>query len=334
MPVYGTGIVPSGSIGTELGYVTRRAFVPKMVVQIWQSTPTLAMFLSNAQNASGGVSSVTVPVQGATFVTTQAAGYDGAFSAPVGTQGAWNAEFNLKLLITPIPFFGMESAVQVNAAIIPLIEARMNDAGNSQADYLSTKLWTNATDGLDIVGFPGAVTASGSYGGLSRSSYGWWQANYKASGGTGLPTRAAVLQGIVSATKFNGGEMPTFGVCGPGTWAALAQDFLAQEYYTVGPGEGFDKAAGGVRAAFTALVVGSVPIYMDPYATEGGFYFFNDRYAGFYIHEDAAWAWTGFASTLANYQLGYVGALVTICEFVLTKPKSATFWGGFSGLTL
>ena len=347
MPVSGSGIIPaSGAIYNELSYLTRRAFVPKMVVQVYQASPTIATFLSNAQSASGGVSPITVPVQGGQFVKTAAAGYDGSFAAPQDLQGAYNAEFNLGSIVTPIPFLGMESLVQVNASVIPILEARMNDAGNSQAEYYSLALWnsdatssTNATDsfsntitysGLDISGFPALFSATSTYGGLSRSSYSWFQPGIKSVNGSPAPTRASVLQYIISATKTNGGEMPNFGVTGMGTWSLLAQDFLAQEYYTVGPGEGFDKTAGGVRAGFVALVVGGVPIYCDPYATEGSFYFFNDKYACFYLHEDASFAFTGFASSLPNFQLGYVGAVVTLGQFVCMKPKAATVVSGYA----
>ena len=347
MPQAGSGVIPaSGAIYNELSYLTRRAFVPKMIVQVYKASPTIATFLSNAQSASGGVSPITIPVQGGQFVKTQATGYDGSFNAPQALQGAWNAEFNLGCIVTPIPFLGMESLVQVNAAVIPVIEARMNDAGNSQAEYYSLALWnsdgtssTNATDSfgntltfsaLDIVGFPLAVATTGTYGGLLRSSYTWWRANVKSAGASVTPTRSLILQYIISATKANSGEMPSFGVTGMGTWSLLASDFLAQEYYTVGPGEGFDKAAGGVRAAFVALVVGGVPIYCDPYATEGSFYFFNDKYASFYLHEDATFAFTGFASTLTNFQLGYVGALVTLGQFVVNKPAACTVVSGFA----
>jgi hypothetical protein len=55
-------------------------------------------------------------------------------------QGAYNAEFNLKLLVSPVPFLGMEGAVQQDYAIIPLIEARMNDATNRMMDSMATAL--------------------------------------------------------------------------------------------------------------------------------------------------------------------------------------------------
>ena len=82
MSLIGTGIVPSGAVGTELTAVTRRAFIPKNIVQIYKATPVLSAAIANAQTASGGVSSVTVPVQGTQMVTAQATGYDGAFNQP------------------------------------------------------------------------------------------------------------------------------------------------------------------------------------------------------------------------------------------------------------
>jgi hypothetical protein len=142
MPI-GGGILPASGSNqfTELTYVTRRAFIPKMVVQIYNSTPLMAALIANSQTASGGVSSVTVPVQGSKFVNAQWSDYSGSFAQPSVQQGAYNAEFNLKLLVSPVPFLGMEGAVQQDYAIIPLIEARMNDATNVMMDSMATALY-------------------------------------------------------------------------------------------------------------------------------------------------------------------------------------------------
>ena len=63
----GGGILPAtGSAQfNELTYVTRRAFIPKLVVQLYNSTSLMAALIANSQQASAGVFSVTVPVQGA-----------------------------------------------------------------------------------------------------------------------------------------------------------------------------------------------------------------------------------------------------------------------------
>lgn len=178
MPI-GGGIVPaSGSAQyNELTYVTRRAFVPKMVVQLYNSTPLMAALIGNSQQASGGVSQISVPVQGAPFVNAQWSDYSGSFTQPSVQQGAFLSEFNLKLMISPVPFLGMEGAVQQDYAIIPLIEARMNDTTNVMLDAMATALYTNTTNTQQFIGLPGAIddgTNLATYGNINRSTYTWW----------------------------------------------------------------------------------------------------------------------------------------------------------------
>ena len=330
----GGGILPaSGSTQlTELTYVTRRAFIPKMVVQLYNSTPLMAALIANSQQASGGVSSVVVPVQGAQFVNAQWSDYSGSFAQPSVQQGAYNAEFNLKLMISPVPFLGMEGAVQQDAAVIPLIEARMNDATNVMMDAMATSLYNNTTNTQQFTGLPLAVADSGTYGNIDRSTYTWWKSKQYAAGSVN-PTRQNILQ-YISGTVKNGAEMPSFGVCGFGTWTLLAQDFVGQEQYVITPGSGFDGDPDGPQAAFRALMVAGVPIYPDPYCPEGTVYFLNTNYLSLYIHEQGSFVFTGFESTLPNWQIGYVGAVLMIAELVNVKPKAMSKVTGYNYLTL
>jgi hypothetical protein len=335
MPQFGTGIVPaSGPIASELTYVTRRAFIPKMVVQIYQASPLIAALLANAQTASGGVSSVSVPVQGQAFVNSQWTDYSGSFNQPQAQQGAFLAEFNMKAIVTPIPFLGMEGAVQMDHAIIPLIEARMNDSTNSMVDAFSNALYNNTTNAQQMLGLPAAVddgTNTATYGNINRISNPWWQA--KLYTGSGSLTRVKALQYITGAQKY-GSEMPTMGVCGLGTWLTLANDFVGAESYQIQPGRGFDSDGDRPRSAFRALDVAGVPVYADPYCPEGTVYFINTNYLNLYVHDQAAFAFTGFESLLSNYQLGYIGAVLTIAELVLTKPKTCVKVTGFTPIVI
>jgi len=336
MPI-GGGILPASGTSqyNELTYVTRRAFIPKLVVQIYNSTPLMAALIANSQTASGGVSSVTVPVQGSQFVNAQWSDYSGSFAQPSVQQGAYQAEFNLKLLISPVPFLGMEGAVQQDYAIIPLIEARMNDATNVMMDSMATALYTNTSNQQQFIGLPAAVddgTGTATYGNINRSTNTWWKSKQYAAGSVN-PTRQNVLQ-YISGTVKNGAEVPTFGVCGFGTWTLLAQDYVGQENYMITPGSGFDGDANGPQAAFRALMVAGVPIYPDPYCPEGTLYLLNTNYLSMYIHEQASFAFTGFESTLPNFQIGYVGAVLMIAELVNTKPKAMTKITGYNSLSL
>ena len=126
---------------------------------------------------------------------------------------------------------------------------------------------------------------------------------------------------------------PTFGVCGFGTWTLLAQDYVGQEQYVITPGSGFDQGD-GPSAAFRALMVAGVPIYPDPYCPEGTVYFLNTNYLSLYIHEQGSFVFTGFESTLPNWQIGYVGAVLMIAELVNTKPKAMTQVTGYNSVSI
>ena len=85
--------------------------------------------------------------------------------------GLQNAEFNLKGYLTAIPFLGMEGLVQLDYAVVPLIEARMNDATNVTLDRFATDLFNNLTNNASMIGLPGAVddgTFLATYGGVNR----------------------------------------------------------------------------------------------------------------------------------------------------------------------
>ena len=320
MPILGTGIMPSaGLVASELTALTRRAFIPKMVVQIYKSCPLIAALLANANTATGGISSVTQPVQGASYVNHQWSDYSGQFNQPPTQTGAQNAEFNLKLSIIPVPMLGMEGIVQLGHDVIPIIEARMNDAEAVAKDAWSTALYNNTTNAQAFIGLPAYVDDStnvATYGNIARASNIFWKSSYVNNSPAINPTRATIMIYINTLVKATG-EAPTMGIMGFGTWTKLAEDFLSQERYDVRSG----FSMGGVETGFRALMVAGVPIYADPYCPEGTLYLLNTNYMALHIHEQAAMAFTGFQSTIPAMQLGYVGAVVTVAELVGVKPK-------------
>jgi hypothetical protein len=335
MPVLGQGIVPSGGLGTELQYVVRRAFVPKLVVQIYNMSPLTAALLANSQPATGGVSSVTVPAQGSSFVNLQWVGYDGSFAQPAIQPGVTNLEFNLKGAVVPIPYLGFEGMIQQDHEVIDLLQARFNDASNVYCDGLGTALYNNSANTQQIIGLPGAIddgTNTANYGNQSRTVNPWLKSK-RYNAGAVNPTRALVMQYITGTAK-NAGESPTFGIMGPGTWQTLANDYIGNERYLVDSAGAYGDRSEGAKSAFRALMVSDVPIYLDPYCPEGTLYLMNTGYMAFYIHERAAFSFTGFQSTLPNFQLGSIGAVVSLLELVNAKPKTCTVVTNFTFITI
>ena len=81
MPLPGLGVAPAaGSLYNELASATRRAFVPRLFVQIYFASPTLFYMTGNAQRAAGGLNQITVPAQGQSMVQGQFTGYGGGFN--------------------------------------------------------------------------------------------------------------------------------------------------------------------------------------------------------------------------------------------------------------
>ena len=325
MPQLGSGIIPAASaIATELSAVVRRGFMPRVYVQLWKSAPLMACLLSAAQVASGGLSPITAPVQGAPMVSGQWVDYSGSFNQPGVMPGIQNAEFNLKAYCTPVPFLGFEGLVQLDYSIVPLIDARMNDATNVSIDTFATTLYNNVANTQQLIGLPAAIddgTFANVYGGISRSVNTFWKSTYVHNAGNVVPTRILMLQYIAQVSKTTG-EMPQIGIMGFGTWTLLAQDFTPQERYSINPANRMEASADFVgHSSFQALDIAGIPFYADPYTPEGTLYIINTNYLSLFLHERAAFTFTGFESTLPNNQFGYISAILSLLELVDVKPK-------------
>ncbi len=325
MPQFGSGIIPAqGAIANELSAVVRRAFMPRVYVQLWKSAPLMAAMLSHAQVASGGLSPITAPLQGAPMVSGQWVDYSGSFNQPGVQPGIQNAEFNLKAYCTPIPFLGFEGLVQLDYSIVPLIDARMNDATNVTIDTFATTLYNNVANTQQLIGLPAAIddgTFSASYGGIPRTTNQFWKSVYVHNGGATVPTRNLMLQYVAQVSKTTG-EMPSIGIMGFGTWTLLAQDFTPQERYNINPAERLNSADFVGHSSFQALDIAGIPFYADPYCPEGVLYIINTNYLSLFLHERAAFAFTGFESTLPNNQFGYISAVLSLLELVNVKCKA------------
>lgn len=324
MPVFGSGIVPaSGSVTNELNAVTRRAFIPKMVVQIYQAAPLLNIAMRNAQKARGGLSQVTVPIQGSSFVAFNWTGYAGTFPQPNVTPAATQAQWNLSVGTVPISLLGMESLVQSSEAVIPLVKARMADAKTVAVQAISSAFFGSA--GADPLAINGLLdvyddgTSVATYGGLNRSSATYWKSTKYSTSIT--PSRQTMIARIMQTTKLAGGESPDLIVMSMGDWTTLMQDYMNAEQFHTTPSSryGNDDA---INAGFRCLMLGNTPILADPFCPTGKAFLINTKYLGLYISEYANFDWSGFYSTIPQGQLSNIGVVIIGMALVCTKPIS------------
>lgn len=342
MPLPGQGAVPTGALYTELTAATRRAFVPRLFVQIYFATPTLFYLLGAAQKSAGGLSQITVPIQGQSMVQGQFTGYGGGFNSPVITPGVQNAQFPTCYWVVPVPLPFGETVIQATDREISLLKARMNDVWSVTVQNMGGLVFSNnSANTLLPNSFVDAFdngTNVPVYGGINRTAPGntsWKGQYYTAASGSGNPggsgyTRATMSNLLIQVTDTAGGEAPTMVVMNPGDFATLNTDFIGTEQIFTRPGSQYTMAT-PVRSSFPNLNVAGVPIFADHFCPQGSLFIINSKYTGMYMSEDAAFDFSGFYSLVPLGQIGQQGVIVTGYNVITAKPSANAEVVGIGG---
>lgn len=329
----GTGMVPGGAIGAELSAVTRRAFIPELIVQIYQASPVLYMLMRGAQRAAGGVGNITVPVQGNAVTTPQYIDFGGSFSQPNDITGLFDASANLSVAAVPIPFFAMESLIQSTETIIPRLKVKMADAKQQMIQLWSNSLFgVSAQTSLSLQNLQSAYdngTTYGTYANITRSTQTFWKSTVYSSAGAVL-TRSKMIFYLLAATSKSGGERPDLVIVSLADWTTLMQEFMTVEQFVTGPGSRYGKDD-AINAGFSCLMLGDTPIVADLYCPVGTAFVFNTKYFALYISEDAPFVFSGFYSAIPNMQLANVGVMIVAAQTLSTKPVSGVQVTGITG---
>lgn len=337
MPIPNSGIVPGGSIYNELTALTRRAFIPRVTVQLYNASPTLNMLLGNAQKSAGGLSPVTIPVQGTSMVQGAWTSYSGTFNKPQIIPGVQNAQFNTSYFVVPVPLVLGEALIQSTEAIVPILDVRMNDVYAVTQQQMGSAVFTNnSANSLMPSGFYEAFDNGGrvsSYGGISRTATGnsFWQGQYYDAGAANILNRATLAQYLIQITNNAGGEAPDFVVMSPSDYATLNSAFIGVEQINLAPGRNDTDMDKAVRSSFPNLVISGVPFYMDNWCPKGTMYFVNSKYTQMYLSEDAPFVFSGFYSAIPLLQIAQIGVMIVGYNILTTKPVSGAVLTNFTG---
>jgi len=336
-PLPGIGVAPSGSLFNELASVNRRAFVPKLIVQIYFASPTLFYLHGSHQKAAGGLNQITIPMQGQSMVQGQYIGYGGGFNSPVVTPGVQNGQWNLAYWAVPVPLPFGETIIQATEREISLLKARMNDVYGVTWQKLASQLFILNNNPLFPFGFEDAFdngTNEPTYGGINRTAAGnsAFQGQYidMSANFTGYSVstlgfnRKSMAAMLEKVTDVAGGEAPTFVVMNPSDHATLNADFIGTETQFVRPGNQYTMDT-PVRSSFPNLNVSGIPIFAEHFCPKGSAFGVNMKYSNLYVSEDAFYDFSGFYSLVPLGQIGQQGVMVLGYNFVSAKSSSG-FW--------
>lgn len=334
MPLPGIGVSPAaGSLYTELASTTRRAFVPRLFVQIYFGSPTLFYMMGNAQKAAGGLNQITIPLQAGSMVQGQFTGYGGGFNSPQIIPAIQNGQWNLAYWVVPVPLPFGETIIQATDREISLLKARMNDvAAVTKQNFASLLFSNNTNNALYPDSFYNAFddgTNVPNYGGINRNAQGnsAFKGQYINTNNAALFsfssgfTRSNMATMLSYITNQAGGEAPTFIVMSPGDYATLNLSFIGQENIYVNPGMTYTMDT-AVRSSFPNLNVSGIPIFQDHFCPTGHAYAVNTKYTAMYLSEDAAFDFSGFYSLVPLGQIGQQG--VVVVGYDVTSAKSVS----------
>jgi hypothetical protein len=290
------------------------------------------LFLSNAQRARGGVSQITIPIQGASFVSFSWGSFAGDFPMPEDQAAITDASFNLKLGMVPIGFFGMEAIVQSSEVIIPRLRTVTSDAAVVIKQAIAQALYSNnASNALALDSLPQAYdngTNTTSYGGVARTNAYWQGQYYPSMGGqSSVSSRMGMATLLARIQTGAGGEPVDWGVMNPADWTTLMQDFMSLEMFQTTPRTIYGKGD-VVNAGFRAIRVLDTPIFSDPFCPVGEMYMINSRYLALFMHPQLQTYFTGFESLVSQGQLASIGVIVTALNMCCMKPSSGAHFTG------
>jgi hypothetical protein len=348
MPLPGMGPAPNGALFNELTSVTRRAYVPKLFVQIYFASPALFHLWGTANTASGGLNQISIPMQGQSAVQGQFTGYSGGFNSPQIIPAVQYGQWNLAYWVVPVPLPFGETIIQSSAeTIIPLLKVRMNDVYATTYQSMATHLFGSAGNNtLFPNGFMDAFddgTNVPVYGGINRTSAGnnSFRGQYiNAGAGTTYATkfstdtkgwsRQAMNTLNIQVTNAAGGEAPTFWVMNPADFATLSNDIVGTEQQFVQPDGKYDINS-TARSAFPNINISGVPVFSDHFCPVGNMFAVNTKYSTYYIDENASLDFSGFYSLVPLGQIAQQGVMLLGYNFISSKSVSGAWVYGFGG---
>lgn len=165
----------------QLSSITEKKFIPKMYDNIFDSNPLLKRGEKKFKQKLDGGESIMVPLN---YAQTSASGwYSGADTLDTtDNQNITAANYSWKQLFANISIMKIEELKNSgDAQKVSLVKSKVKIAEKTMSDLLGTGLYSSGSDPKSIAGLRVIVSASNTVGGISQSTYSWWQSQIDSS---------------------------------------------------------------------------------------------------------------------------------------------------------
>lgn len=280
--------------------ITHKKFLPKLYDNVFISSAALNRLKEKSYKKLDGGTSIMIPLEYATI--SSSGWYQGADTLSTSdNESVTSAEYAWKQLYANVSITRKDELVNSgDAQVIDLVKTKMKQAEKTMSQLLATGIYNAGSTTNAIVGLRAIVDTASTVGGISQTSYSWWQAQLDSST---TAFSIAALQTVFMNCTYNN-ESPT---------VAYATKANYNRYYgQLQPQQRFmdsESAKGG----FSSLMFNGIPFIADDYAPASNILLLNENYLHLCVHKDEDMRFSGFQKpenqNLRLGQIFWMGAL-------------------------
>lgn len=255
----------------QISAITQKKFIPKMVDNIFDSDPLLQRLKKKSYKAVNGGTEIVQPLMYAQL--SSAGWYQGADTLNTTDNETFTAaKYTWKQAYANITVSGRDERINSgDAQMVDFVKSKTMLAEKTLIDILSDGLYSDGTTAKSIVGLQDICDTSSTIGGISQSTYSWWQAYLNSSDTT---LSLSVLQ-TMDTTLSKNNEGPT-------VYMATRANY--NRYYALlQPQQRFmdeETAKGG----FTSLMFNGKPFIAGSKVPTNNVFGLNEAYLHLYYH--------------------------------------------------
>lgn len=279
----------------QLSAITQKKFIPKLYDNIFDSDPLLARLKKKDayKKLSGGLS-VMMPLNYA--LTTAAGWYSGADTlSTTDNDNITSAEYSWKQTYANISISRRDELVNSgDTQILDLVKSKTQIAEKTLTDYLQDGLYNAGTNAKAIVGLGAIIGTGNTIGGISQTTYSWWQAQVDSSTTT---LTLGSMQTMYNSLCVNQ-EQPT---------VILATRANYNRFYALlQPQQRFVDSE-TAKAGFSNLMFNGTPFVVGPKVPASNILYLNENYLMLGVHKDEDFRFEPFVKPInQNVKVGKI----------------------------
>lgn len=283
------------ALTSEISALTQKYLIPKLVDNIFASNSLFQRAKKKKwYDKIDGGTTINQPLLYAT--TGNAMRYSGSETlSNVDTAQITDAQWDWAEYAVSIPITRLDELKNSGKnAIISHIKAKVQAAEKSLADLLGTDLFADGSTSKAIDGLRLLCAATGTFGGLAKATYSFWQGKVDSTTTAITPAAFQALYGDCTIDS----DRPTVAVTTQDVYDDLYAAFQPQQRFA-------DEDT--LKAGFNNLLVNGIPVLVDSHCASGYLHMLNEAYISLVVHKDEDFRFSPFISpTNQNVKVAHI----------------------------